>query len=613
MKKVLSFFLRNGLFWMTFFAVARLLFFLLNQSSLKQPESIFKAYLDCERHGLRLDLSIAGYLILVGGLCYTIGVLVRSKTMVGKWVYLWNKALYVVFGVFLAVNARLYKYWGYHIDGSVLEYLRTPKEALASANGMDWLVTILLSAGLLWVTFLWHRFLFKKQKDMKDLPKQWMAIPALLCTALMIVPIRGGVDVATVGVSSSYFSEDNFKNHTALNPIWNLSYSLTEQSKGERLDFMLEGEAEGIRSQLYGQYGEDSTLILPSNTNVIFIVLESFTANVVEEIGGFKGVTPNLNRWLKKGMSFSNFYSSGDRSDRGLTTLFTGFPSLPNGRLLKYPNKLSRAPNLYRNLNNRGYSTAFYYGGNLEFANLKLLFTEGKVNKVVSKSNLSADLEKGKWGVRDEDMFNLFLSDIKKQEQPFFSTLYTLSSHEPFDVPEVSFKVDRPDSKFFEAIYYTDSCFGDFMDKFASSRLWENTIVVVTADHGVRKPEDVVLYSPRKFRVPLLMVGGLIDSPQRYDHYCSHTDLPFTIEKMMFGNTNREYQFSKSVFDDKKSYAHYYYNLGAGMVNPNGCVVYDIKAKYFLVNTTTSDTAYTRMQQEVLGVAQSASKQFEEY
>ena len=269
-------------------------------------------------------------------------------------------------------------------------------------------------------------------------------------------------------------------------------------------------------------------------------------------------------------------------------------------------------PNVYNGFKEQGYKTSFYYGGNLDFANIKLLFSDGSVDRIVDGSQVETP-NKGKWGVRDEDMFDRFYSDVSKEQNPFFATLYTLSSHEPFDIPAVSYQSDSLTSDFYKAIYYTDSCFGVFMDKLSRSKIWANTVVVVTADHGVKNPGNLVHLSPRKFRVPLLFTGGAIKQTKRYTHYCSHTDIPLSLESLLIEDTISQYPFGKSVFDSKASFALYYYVLGSGMINENGCVVYDIGGDGFLVNTTNNDSVYHQMQKQILGVTQYASTLFNSY
>lgn len=604
MKTVISL-VRIFLYYTLFFVLGRLMFFLMNLQTGGGVQSLFSASL----HGLPMDLSTAGYLSLINGAILFIGNLLvwnGSKSLI----HFLNKTLTAVMGVFIIIDARLYSYWGYHIDASILDYLNTPKEAMASANGFDWIVVVLLSLVLILVAIRGYQWFVGKWYASYKL-KRANSIVAVVVMGVLILPVRGGFDVATMNVSTVYFSTDPFENHLALNSVWNGAFSLVE-NKQDSYCYMDEAKSKKLHKELYSEKVAITNGQFKDSANVIVIVLESFTANVVSTIGGIEGITPNLNKWMGQGLSFENCYSSGDRSDKGLTTLYTGFPSLPNARLLSYPNKLGKVPKVYEGFKNKGYKTSFYYGGNLNFANIKLLFSDGSVNRIVSGEDV-ATVSEGKWGVRDADMFDRFYSDITAETEPFFATLYTLSSHEPFDIPAVSFTSDSLTSDFYKAIYYTDSCFGVFMDKLSQSKVWNNTVVVVTADHGVKNPGNLVHLSPRKFRVPLLFTGGAVTNNKRYTHYCSHTDIPYTLESAVTKAIVKPYQFSKSVFDTTSSFAFYYYVLGTGMINENGCVVYDIGGDVFLVNTTNNDSIYSVMRQQILGVTQKASSLFNSY
>lgn len=593
------------LYYVVFFVLARLLFFVMNWKLGSGVDVFFTSSI----HGLQMDLSTAGYLTILNATLFFIGNLLvwsGSKNVL----HYTNKALTLILAIFVVIDARLYAYWGYHIDGSILEYLKTPKEAMASANFFDWLVVVLVSFVFTYICFKLYRWIVVRPIKSCSLKRVHM-LTVLVIMGALIIPIRGGFDVATMNVSKVYYSTKPFANHVAMNSVWNGVFSLVE-GKQDVFHFMDDSEALEHYTSLYSTSGTDSTHKLEGAPNVIVIVLESFTANVVQAIGGIDGITPNLNKWMGNGLSFENCYASGDRSDKGLTTLFTGFPALPNARLLSYPNKLDKVPNVYNGFKEQGYQTSFYYGGNLDFANIKLLFSDGSVDRIIDGSQVETP-NKGKWGVRDEDMFDRFYSDLSKDQNPFFATLYTLSSHEPFDIPAVSYQSDSLTSDFYKAIYYTDSCFGVFMGKLSRSKIWANTVVVVTADHGVKNPGNLVHLSPRKFRVPLLFTGGAIKQSKRYTHYCSHTDIPLSLESLLLENAISQYPFGKSVFDSKASFALYYYVLGSGMINENGCVVYDIGGDGFLVNTTNNDSVYHQMQKQILGVTQYASTLFNSY
>ena len=606
MKEVLRRVVSYWIFYILFFVIGKLYFFFFGGAlgnGLGFIDLIKSIW-----YGLPMDLSMASYLAMITSLFYFLYVLTQwggFRTIE----YRWNQLLIIALSFFIVVDARLYRYWGFHIESSILEYLKTPKEASASANIFDWLVVVVSTIVLSWALLkAWKYFMNTPQSD---LPKRIHSSFVIVLILVLIVPLRGGFGVATMSVSRVYYSTNNSANHVALNAVWNAAFSLMEESK-QPLEFMTDEEAQTVYNQLYpAERSASIDTYIDQPTNVVVIVLESFTANVISSIGGRPGVTPQLDYWMNRGVSFSNCYSSGDRSDRGLTTLYTGFPALPERRLLSQAHKLDTVPNIYRNVKAMGYSTSFLYGGNIDFANLRLLFTSGQVDQLITDKDIDESLNRGKWGVHDGDMFTTFLGHLETEKQPFFSTLYTLSSHEPFDIPKVSYQSDS--FRIMKAVYYADSCFGSFMRDIEKSDFWNNTLVVVTADHGVKNPGNLQVYSPRKYRVPLFFTGGVVKQPHQYQHYVSHTDIPFSIEHLISGSWNSNYQFSKELGDTSQSQAIYFYHLGAGMTSENGIVVYDLNGKFFVVNYAKSDSLFQEMSKQVLGYTQHASNIFEGY
>ena len=55
--------------------------------------------------------------------------------------------------------------------------------------------------------------------------------------------------------------------------------------------------------------------------NVVIIQLESFTADVIQSLGGEKGDAPNFEKFIKNGVLFNNIYSAGDRTDKGIIAI----------------------------------------------------------------------------------------------------------------------------------------------------------------------------------------------------------------------------------------------------------------------------------------------------
>ena len=593
-----------GLLWLIYFGFARFLFYLVVEGIGAFDAQIF---LTSWRYGLKLDLSIVGYLLIIWGL-YMLMLFAINAKHTDRHIHRLTALISTVFSAFIGIDFALFRHWDSHIDSSILEFLRTPAEAMASTSWADTGVTVLVASFLMLFSWIVQRIAARKWPiehiNLRSIPLLVFLIAA------SIIPMRGGIGIVPIGVSSAFHSNDNFRNQLAINPVWNAMISLVEHEESDLYQKLPKGYKswERVQTSRYENPFEFKT----SQPNVVVIILESFTANVIGSIGGIDGPTPQLNKWAEKSIVFDHFYSNGDRSDRGLTTLFTGYPAIPNHRLLQYPTKLARATNLFQVLNEAGYQTSCYYGGNFEFAGMNMLFTLSNVDRVVESRVLDSELPRGKWGVHDGPLFEKFYNDIRSEKQPFAATIYTLSSHEPYDIPDVSYQSHRKGQRFYEAVYYTDSCVGQFLDSMSKSPMWENTLVVITADHGSRKPDQVVLYSPRKFRIPLMITGGVVKEAKRLSHYGSHQDLPFSMLQWL-NLPSKAIPYGKQLLDTTQSYAPYYYNYGAGIINEEGCLVYDLHRSYFLYNSSKSDSSFQSLKSLLFGTTKHGIEMFRSY
>ena len=128
----------------------------------------------------------------------------------------------------------------------------------------------------------------------------------------------------------------------------------------------------------------------------------------------------------------------------------------------------------------KGYYTAFYYGGDLNFANFKSYFTNSSMDRQISLPDFQSSLNTQKWGVPDEFLFEKMISDIDTIKSPFFISCFTLSSHEPYDIPvEHAFPGINRDDLSKSAFHYTDKHLGSFIKKARQSDWWKNTLIII--------------------------------------------------------------------------------------------------------------------------------------
>jgi phosphoglycerol transferase MdoB-like AlkP superfamily enzyme len=196
-----------------------------------------------------------------------------------------------------------------------------------------------------------------------------------------------------------------------------------------------------------------------------------------------------------------------------------------------------------------------------------LLMMSG-VSKIVSKDEFPSNENLQKWGVSDEFLYQRLFNDLQKTPQPFMSMVYNISSHEPFDIPGKYNKYPGNDSqsKYFNAVAYTDSCLGKFVAEMKNSELWKNTLIVITADHASLEPGPTSLEDLNTFKIPLIWIGGVVDKAMKVENIGSQTDVGTTLLQQL-GWDSKTSCFAKNLFA-KKDYAFFYNIDGWGYVSP---------------------------------------------
>lgn len=522
------------------------------------------------KSGILLDLSMVGYLSIIpilGIFCNKILPVITHKVV---QFYGWFTWLFLV--IVMASDAYFYYYWGQKTNLGFTQFLGEENAGLFSLETPTFVVTFLF-------ILLGIYGFSRRGANLFHLPEKGSIWTATALLIISFVMIRGGVSNVPINISSAYFSKNNALNNAAVNPAWSFLATELERDKHAPLKFFEQKEqAENILSQINSSKDDYTSLLEPydSNTNLILIVLESFSAKVVGSVSGEKfGSTPQLDSISGQGISFSNAYASSFRSDKGLLALTTGFPSGARQTLTNFPTELSAKPSVFK-LFSKDYWTSFYYGGNLDFANIKVLFSDADELKsgddfVSSKRNT--------WGVHDEDVFQTFGDDFITRKKPQFSMLFSLSSHEPFDVPNYQNREDP----YLNSISYTDSCLGLLINRIKESDKWSNTLIMITADHGVRRPDNAPIYSDINFKIPLILTGGVVRQDTVIREIVSQSDLPSTVASYL----NKPFIFSQQSVLQPSNIAFYSYHNGIATVAPDCIQFYDFDQKKYLTDSCT--------------------------
>lgn len=574
MKQRLKFFGSYSLFWIGYFLLARLLFMFY-----EYRESFhlnIKQWILSFVYGLHMDLSTVGYIMGVIGLILTLTTFFNGK-LINKIIQPLTVIILIITSIIVISDLELYSNWGYRMDATPLLYITKPKEAMASTE--LWLEILLLLATIGYI--LLGLFIYKRKIKVQVLKFEKTRITApfllLILTGSMILPIRGGFGIAPMNTGMVYFSKNKFANHAAVNVIWNVMNSLVYSKNTERTyNFMDKKVADKMVKSLH-EHGDKSVKVLTKeNPNIVILILESFTSKVVGAVGGKWDATPRLNQLAEEGLLFNNFYANGDRSDKGIVAILSGYPAQPTTSIIKTPSKTQSLPSLFEVFNNRGYETCFYYGGDIDFANMRSYFLNTQVKKLVTVDDFDPKFNNSKWGVHDEHLFDRIYNDLVQEKRPFFKAAFTLSSHDPFEVPmKPVFEGNDRVTKYLNSVCYTDSCLGNFFDRIKKTDIWNNTLFILVADHGSPRPGNSANHEIVKFKIPMLWLGGVLnDSINLNDKVGSQIDIPATLLSQL-GLSYKDFKFSKDMFSLQNShFAFYAFNDGFGFVTDTTKVVY---------------------------------------
>ena len=241
---------------------------------------------------------------------------------------------------------------------------------------------------------------------------------------------------------------------------------------------------------------QDSLFGSQKGKNLVILVLESFSSQHSkflrpELYGDNSGFTPFLDSLMQQGYYYTRSYSNGQKSIEALPAILSSIPSLGSSFALT-PAALSPVDGMGMYFAQNGYDTSFYNGsaeGSMGFAAYSRL---AGIDIIKSRNDYEEDCGTsdfdGNWGIWDEEFLQYYAQDLTKQYKstgkPFFSTLFTISSHHPFVLPErYKDSFHQLTDKLQPCVEYTDMSLRRFF-KTASAQPWyDNTVFIIVADH----------------------------------------------------------------------------------------------------------------------------------
>lgn len=302
-------------------------------------------------------------------------------------------------------------------------------------------------------------------------------------------------------------------------------------------------------SEMFGRY---------EGYNVVLFILESFSAEhsahlLPEEHTG-EGYTPNLDRIMREGLCFSRCYANGATSIMAPPTIWSSTPSYETPFMLM-SESLAECRPMPRILADKGYDTAFFCGSERGSMGFGAYARMTGIDRLYSMEDYAArysmaDFD-GKWGIWDEPFMKFMGEELTELQQPFFATIFTLTSHHPFIVPdEVRDELPAGTTLNHRPVAYSDRALGRFMEQYRHEPWFENTLFVFVADHvSSERMAERTLHSPGCFHIVGCIYAGDGSLQGDYDSIMSQTDFMPTILGLV-GNDEPYFAIGRDIFNE---------------------------------------------------------------
>lgn len=255
--------------------------------------------------------------------------------------------------------------------------------------------------------------------------------------------------------------------------------------------------------------------------NIVLIILEGIGAEYVgvlnehTGIAGYRGHTPFLDSLAQQGFYFTNIYANSSHSIEGIPAITAGIPTFESTFMNSgyAQRRLSSLANISREL---GYQTLFAHGATNGSMNFDGFTRQAGYERYLGRTEFNDErYYNGSWGIDDEPFLQYFAKNIDQMHSPFLATVFLLSSHGPYTVPEpYKNRFNKGDIPMHNVVEYSDYSIGQFFKTIKKAPWYKHTIFAIISDHTTedyydyyKQPiahhrEPIILFSPNKTLIP---------------------------------------------------------------------------------------------------------------
>jgi len=503
--------LKRILILMLLFMISRLGFYFFNTEH--YADITFSRLIRIFSGGIKFDISAIMFINGLYLLLYLLPLPFRySKTYKGFLKYFF----FITNGIALAANTMDFFYFDFVLKRSTSDVFMFAKEGniitLLGLFVVDyWYGVLFWIAQIALLVFLYNKTNIEKPVKIKKLPYYLTSVAWLLISAYFaIIAMRGGFTGTTRPITlgnAGKYTEKPLEMALVLNTAFTLIKTVDKKPLVLK-KYFADNEIDSIYNPVHISKPNGKF----KKYNVVVFVIESMAKEYTGALnkhldnGTYLGYTPFLDSLMNVSKTYTRAFANGRKSIDALPSVTSSIPSMVQPYVTsKYAtNKVNSFASL---LKTKGYATAFFHGapnGSMGFESFMKLAGYDKYFGMTEYGN-DDDFD-GTWGIWDEEFFQYFADEMNKMQEPFHTTLFSLSSHHPFKIPE------RYKGKFREGtlgfhipMQYTDMALKKFFAKAKKMSWYKNTLFVLTADHSNHAWHDVYKTSIGDFSIPIIM------------------------------------------------------------------------------------------------------------
>ena len=551
--KSLTLFAKRILLVVIVYQLCRFLFLVFNFNTFNKP--FFNSFIG----GVRFDISAIAYTNLLFALFHSIPGEFKYHAIYQKTLKILFYSVNLLFILTNFIDFEYYKFTG-----------RRSTFGMITAQGMEHEITGLIGS---FVMEFWYLLLiamvlaivFYKaipnlklpvlaiNASQKDYIKQTLLFIAVIFITLILG--RGGFQKKPLRIIDS--SAYGALNHSSLvlNTPFCILKTLNKKETLRSPEYFSKSELDSIFSPEISIISKNEA----SKKNVVLIILESFGRENLNI-----GATPFLDSLITKSYYFENGFANGKLSIDAVPSTLSSIPSLLKYSIITSSYAINKVNGLPTILKDYGYGTSFFHGAFNGSQNFDQYSKVSGFDLYYGKDEYEGpEAFDGRWGIFDEEFLQFYNKTLTTFKQPFFSTVFTISSHNPYIIPEkYTNKFPKGDTKIYESVAYSDFALEKFFNAAKKEDWYKNTFFVITADHtssGSRN--EIYNTNVGKFRIPILFFDpsnqNLIG---KHDKNFQQIDiLPSILDYL--GISTKTISYGKSYTSDKDFVVYYLDNI----------------------------------------------------